>query len=350
MKPGKEVVMERMIIVRIGMVIVLCWLWSGGATESTAEAIELKLAHFMPPVHVQHTKNFIPFAERVAKLSAGQVTVKIYPGGTLGDARQLYDATLNGVTDIAFFIPSYLTGRFPRSSVFELPALFDSGAHLARASYEVYDKYIADDFKDVKVLCMYGPGQGQLGFVNRNVRSVADMRGLKIRSPNAEMNIALRALGATPVGMPVSELAVSLQKGVVEGVLTPYSAFVDFKVYDLVKYVTEVNLYGTYMIMIMNKKSFASLPEIGKKAIEEASGKQWGLHVARVYDQADVEAAEQMKSTGKIQLSKMPDPEKAKISEMLKGMAAEWVETVSKKGIQGQAILDAVKAAANATR
>jgi TRAP-type C4-dicarboxylate transport system substrate-binding protein len=315
-----------------------------------AQAIELKLAHFMPPVHVQHTKNFIPFAEKVAKLSNGQVTVKIYPGGTLGDARQLYDATLNGVTDIAFFIPSYLTGRFPRCSAFELPALFDSAAHLTRASYEVYDKYIADDFKDVKVLCMYGPGQGQLGFVNKNVRSVADMKGLKIRSPNAEMNIALKALGATPVGMPVSELAVSLQKGVVDGVLTPYSAFVDFKVYDLVKYVTEVNMYGTYMIMIMNKKSFNSLSETGKKAIEQASDKQWGLHVARAYDQADLEAVEQMKSTGKIQLSKMPDPEKAKIADLLKGMATEWVEAVSKKGIQGQAILDAVKAAAKATR
>lgn len=341
----KKVILFGLIVAfAVGSVITV-----GGQTAG-AQAIELKLAHFMPPVHVQHTKNFIPFAEKVAKLSAGQVAVKVYPGGTLGDARQLYDATLNGVTDIAFFIPSYLTGRFPRSSVFELPALFDSGAHLARASYEVYDKYIADDFKDVKVLCMYGPGQGQLGFVNKNVQSVADMRGLKIRSPNAEMNIALRALGATPVGMPVSELAVSLQKGVVEGVLTPYSAFVDFKVYDLVKYVAEVNLYGTYMIMIMNKKAFASLPEIGKKAIEEASGKQWGLHVARTYDQADVEALEQMKSTGKIQLSKMPDSEKAKISEMLKGMAAEWVDTVSKKGIQGQAILDAVKAAAKATR
>jgi TRAP-type C4-dicarboxylate transport system substrate-binding protein len=315
-----------------------------------AQGKELKLAHFMPPVHVQHVKNFVPFAENVAKLSNGQVSIKVYPGGTLGDAKQLYDATLNGVTDIAFFIPSYLTGRFPRSSVFELPALFDSAVHLAKAGYEVYDKWIAEDFKDVKVLCMYGPGQGQLGFVNKNVQAVGDMKGLKVRSPNAEMNIALKALGATPVGMPVSELAISLQKGVVDGVLTPYSAFVDFKIYDLIKYVSELNLYGTYMIMIMNKKSFDSLPEAGKKAIEQASGKQWGLHVAKAYDQADVEALEQMKATGKIQLSKMPEAERARIADLLKGMHTEWVETVGKKGIQGQAILDAVKAAAKATR
>jgi TRAP-type C4-dicarboxylate transport system substrate-binding protein len=330
--------------------LVIATISVGLAAFGWAQAVELKLAHFMPPVHVQHLKNFTPFAENVAKMSNGQVTVKIYPGGTLGDAKQLYDATLNGVTDIAFFIPSYLTGRFPRCSVFELPALFDNAVHLAKASYEVYDKYIADDFKDVKVLCMYGPGQGQFGFVNKDVRSVADMKGLKVRSPNAEMNIALKALGTTPVGMPVSELAVSLQKGVVDGVLTPYSAYVDFKIYDLLKYVSEVNLYGTYMIMIMNKKSFDSLSEIGKKAIEQASGSQWGLHVAKAYDQADVEAVEQMKATGKIQLSKLPDPEKAKIADLLKGMHTDWVETVSKKGIQSQAILESVKAAAKATR
>ena len=322
----------------------------GLAAFGWAQAVELRLAHFMPPVHVQHVKNFTPFVENVAKLSNGQVTVKIYPGGTLGDAKQLYDATLNGVTDMAFFIPSYLTGRFPRCSVFELPALFDRAVHLAKASHEIYEKYVADDFKDVKVLCMYGPGQGQLGFVNKNVQSVADMKGLKVRSPNAEMNIALKALAATPVGMPVSELAISLQKGVVDGVLTPYSAFVDFKVFDLVKYVSEVNLYGTYMIMIMNKKAFDSLPEAGRKAIEQASGKQWGLHVAKAYDQADVEAVEKMKASGKIQLSRMPEAEKAKIADLLKGMHTEWVATVSKKGIQGQAILDAVKAAAKATR
>ena len=325
-------------------------LFTAGAGSATAQTKELKLAHFMPPVHVQHVKNFTPFAENVAKLSNGQVTVKIYPGGTLGDAKQLYDATLNGVTDIAFFIPSYLTGRFPRSSVFELPALFQSGLHLAKVSYEVYDKFVADDFKDVKVLCMYGPGQGQLGFVNKNVQSVADMKGLKVRSPNAEMNIALKALGATPVGMPVSELAVSLQKGVVDGVLTPYSAFVDFKVYDLVKYVTEVNLYGTYMIMIMNKRVFDTLPEIGKKAIEKASGKQWGLHVAENYDQADREAVQLMKGTGKIQMTRMPDAEMAKVAESLKSMHTEWVNAVTKKGVKGQQILDAVKAAAKATR
>jgi len=57
-----------------------------------------------------------------------------------------------------------------------------------------------------------------------------------------------------------------------------------------------------------------------------------------------------MKATGKIQLSRMPDPERARIADLLKGMHTDWAETVSKKGIQGQAILDSVKAAAKATR
>jgi TRAP-type C4-dicarboxylate transport system substrate-binding protein len=60
--------------------LVIATISVGLAAFGWAQAVELKLAHFMPPVHVQHLKNFTPFAENVAKLSNGQVTVKIYPG------------------------------------------------------------------------------------------------------------------------------------------------------------------------------------------------------------------------------------------------------------------------------
>ena len=320
-----------------------------GAVSAGAETIELKLAHFMAPVHVQQVKNFEPFAQNVARLSKGAVTVKIYPGGTLGGPKQLYDACVNGITDIAFVIPSYVTGRFPRTSVFDLPNLFDDGAHLVRTAYAVYDKII-EDFKDVKVLYIYGTGEGQLHSATTPILSVNDLKGRKVRTPSAEMTVALKTLGASPIGMPISELAVSLQKGVIDGVLTPYSAIPDFKLEDLVKHVTEVNMYGTLMIVVMNKKKFDSLPEAGKKAIEEAAGKQWGLHSASVYDQADDEVVAKIRSEGKIQLHKMPAAEMQKIDDMLSGMYTDWVETVSKKGIPGKEILEAVRAAAKATR
>jgi TRAP-type C4-dicarboxylate transport system substrate-binding protein len=314
-----------------------------------AQTIELKLGHFMPPVHIQHQKNFEPFAENVAKLSGGNVTVKVYSGGTLGGPKQLYDACVNGITDISFVIPSYETGRFPRCSVFELPSLFDSAVHLTKTAYEVYDKF-AEDFKDVKILYIYAPGMGQFLSATDPILSVADLKGRKVRAPNAEMTIALRTLGASPVGMPISELAISLQKGVIDGVLTPYSAMTDFKLFDFLKHVTEVNMYGTFMVVVMNKKKFESLPDVGKKAIEQASGKAWGLVAAKAYDQHDDDTLAKIRAEGRIRLHKMPKEELEKIDQLLSGMYAEWVDNVAKKGIAGKEILEAVRAAAKATR
>ena len=299
--------MKKILYLAIGMISVGLIL----AEFGRAQTVELKLAHFMPPVHIQHQKNFEPFAEKVAKLSEGKVTVKVYPGGTLGGPKQLYDACVNGITDISFVIPSYETGRFPRSSVFELPSLFDSAVHLTKAAYEVYDKF-AEDFKDVKILYIYAPGMGQLLSATVPILSVADLKGMKVRAPNAEMTIALRTLGASPVGMPISELAISLQKGVIDGVLTPYSAITDFKLFDFLKHVTEVNMYGTFMAVVMNKKKFDSLPEVGKKAIEQASGKAWGLVAAKAYDQHDDDTLAKIKGDGKIKLHKLPKAEARK--------------------------------------
>jgi TRAP-type C4-dicarboxylate transport system substrate-binding protein len=342
--------MRKAILLGLAVVLALGISMSSGIPMVRAETVELKLAHFMPPVHVQHRKNFAPFAENVAKLSDGKVTVKIYPGGTLGGPKQLYDATRTGVTDIAFIIPSYVTGRFPRCAVFELPSLFDNAVHLTESAYRVYDQYIAEDFKDVKLLYMYAPGLGQLHSAGDPILSLDDMKGTKVRSPNALMTIALRKLGANPVGMPISKLAVSLQKGVIDGVLTPYSAITDFKLFDLVKHVTRVNLYGTFMCVVMNKKKWESLSEAGKKAILEAGGKQWGLHTAQAYDQHDLDTIETIKKEGKIKLHNMPDAELAIIQERLKDMYADWVNKTSKKGIPAQEILDAVREAAKKTR
>ena len=99
-------------------------LW--GVKRAEAAAIELKMAHFMSPMHIQHQRSFVPFAKKVEELTGGKVKIRIYPGGALGGPKQLPDAVKAGITDIAFIIPGYSTGRFPRISAFDLPFLFDS--------------------------------------------------------------------------------------------------------------------------------------------------------------------------------------------------------------------------------
>jgi TRAP-type transport system periplasmic protein len=314
-----------------------------------ADAIVLKLAHFMPTMHVQHQKGFMPFAEKVAKLTDGKVKIKIYPGGVLANPRTMVDAIKTGITDIGFVLPEYIPGRFKRSSVFELPFIFNSATHVTKTVYAIYDKYLAEDYKDFKVLWFLSAPLSQLQTVKKAVLKVDDFRGLKIRSGSADETAGLKLLGANPVGMPISELSVALQKGVVDGAFTPYAALKSHKLIDIVKHITEINYNGALMCILMNKKKWNSLPDYAKKAIDQVATEEFGLMTARAFDEEDLENIEAAKEKG-IQLIKLSDAEKLKMRNRLKGLWDKWVTKMSKKGLPAKAILEATLAAAKASQ
>lgn len=342
--------MRKVTILGVGLVFLVGALASWGTQVVKAQTIDLKFAHFMSPMHIQHQKSFGPFCKKVEELTRGQVKIKIYPGGALGRPKQLPDAAKTGITDIAFIIPSYTTGRFPRTSLFDLPFLFDSALHTTKVLYALVYDYLADDYKDYKVLWFYSCGTGQLHSATRPITGVEDLKGMKMRSPGAYMTKALKLCGSNPVGMPISKLTMSLEKKVIDGVLTPFSAVIDFRLWDLVKYIAEVDMYTMPMAVVMNKQKWNNLPDAAKKAIDEASGMQWGLHAAQVYDDHDQNMVNQNKQSGKIQIHKVSAAEKRKFMELTKAMEDDWLNEASKRGLPAKELLEAVKKSAKLYR
>jgi TRAP-type C4-dicarboxylate transport system substrate-binding protein len=342
--------MRKVIFLGFAMAFLLGPFVMGGMEAVKAQTIELKMAHFMSPMHIQHRKSFVPFSEKVAELTDGRVKIKIYPAGALGGPKQLPDAAKTGITDIAFIIPSYTTGRFPRTSAFDLPFIFDSAVHATKVIYDVYDAWLAEDFKDYKVLWFYSCGTGQLHSATKPIRTLEDLKGMKMRSPSAYMSKALKLLGANPVGMPISKLQMSLQKKVIDGMLTPWSAVEDFKFWDLIKHLTELDMYLSPMTVVMNKKKWDSLPDSAKRAMDQASGKQWGLHAAQVYDNHDDNTIKKNNELGKIKVYRLPMSEKKRFMERVEGMDSDWVRELSKKGLPAKGILEAVLVSAKRYR
>jgi TRAP-type C4-dicarboxylate transport system substrate-binding protein len=293
--------------------------------SAAAEGIELKLAHFVPPMHVQHQESFLPFAQNVEKLSQGRVRIKVFAGGALGGPLQLPDAVKTGVVDMAFIVPSYSTGRFPRSSVLDLPFLSDQAVKGARIFYDLYDSQLAADYRDYKVLWLYSSDPGQLFTVTGPVRGLADLRGKKIRSPSAIMSDALRLLGAHPVSMPISELHSALDKKVIDGMLSPTTGIHDFKLYDQIRHTTRLNLFNSLLMVVMNQERFASLPAEAKKALEEASGKDWGLRASGIYDRLDAEVMARLRAAGKVSLDTLAPGEKEQFQARLHPLESDWV-------------------------
>lgn len=331
----------------IGMAVVWVLGVAGGSWVSSVSAaeIELKLAHFMPTMHVQHREAFEPFCQRVAELTDGKVAIKIYPGATLGNPKTMVDAIQTGITDIGFVLPEYIPGRFPRSSVFEMPYIFNSAAHVTQVVYDIYKEYLAEDYKDFKVLWFLSAPLTQLHTVDEAVTSVEDFKGRKIRSGSATETEGLKRLGANPIGMPISEISIALQKGVVDGVFTPYAALKSHKLIDVVKHMTEINYNGALMCVLMKKSKWDKLPDYAKNAMDQVADREFGIKAAEAFDKEDQENIEAAKAKG-IQIHMLSEADKAEIRDRISGIWGKWVEEKTKKGIPAREILDATLKAA----
>ncbi len=191
------------------------------AGTALAQQVTLKLHHFVPAQSNQQKFWFEPWAKKLEQDSGGRLKVEIYPSMQLGGKQpQLYDQVKDGVVDIAWTVSGSTPGRFPRLEALELPFVGNSvGARTAPAVWEFYERFSKDELKDVKVLAVWGFGQGVLFTKDVVIKSPGDAKGLKLRASNRQTNDAFRLLGAQTQSIPPPGVPEALAKGVLDGVV-----------------------------------------------------------------------------------------------------------------------------------
>src|SRR3954447_18188323 len=137
-------------------------LLGGVLPARAADQVTLKLHHFVPAQSNQQKFWFEPWAKKLEQESGGRLKVEIYPSMQLGGKQpQLYDQVKDGVVDIAWTVLGTTPGRFPRFEALELPFVSNAaGARNAPAVWDFYERFCKDELKDVKVLAVWGFGQG----------------------------------------------------------------------------------------------------------------------------------------------------------------------------------------------
>lgn len=317
---------------------------------SYAQEVTLKVHHFLPPPSTAQAKFIQPWCDKLAKESAGKLKCQIFPSMQAGGSPpQLYDQAKDGVVDIVWTLPGYTAGRFPASEVFELPFMIHSaeGASQALWDYAVQNKLFETEFKDVKVLAMHTHDQGYLHTVNKQVKTLADFKGMKLRAPTRLTNKMLAAFGATPVGMPVPQVPEALSKGVIDGAVIPWEVVPAIKVHELVKFHTVTDpkasaLYTSVFIYAMNKAKYDALPPDLKKVMDANSGATLSHQLGRIWDEvtpATRKPAEDRKNT----IYMLPPEEHRKWEQAAQPIYDEWVKEVGAKGLNGQALLKSAR-------
>lgn len=240
------------------------------AMAATAQADELKFAHFMSPNHPDHGNVFIPMAEQLAEATAGEVTMRIYPGGELGSGpRDQYNRAVDGITDLSFALPGYTASAFPLTLLAEMPGVLSDEATATQALWANID-HLDREFRRVELISLWTNPDAVIFTRDVPIRALDDLAGLKIRVPSRNAGMIVEAWGATPVSMPAPQMYNALQTGVIDGALIDEGGVLSFKLEEVASFMTRgmQSQISPFMI-VMNRDAFADLSNAQQTALKD---------------------------------------------------------------------------------
>lgn len=316
--------------------------------RAEAQEVTLRLHHFLPAVSNVHRHFLQPWAQKVATESQNRLRVQIFPSMQLGGAPpQLFDQARDGVVDIVWTLPGNTPGRFPRIEVFELPFVANQkGVPNAKAIQEFSETHLREEFREVHPICIWGH-DGGLIHARREVRTMEDLRGLKLRFPSRMNGEALRALGAAPIGMPIPQVPEALSQGAIDGAVVPWEVVPSIRLQELVRNHTEIpgspTLYIATFVLAMNKAKYEGLPADLKRVLDANSGLVAAEMAGKVWDEQGpvVEALVRRRGNTVIELSA---EEKARWMRTTQPVVDGWVAAMRDRGIDGAKLLEDAKA------
>jgi TRAP-type C4-dicarboxylate transport system substrate-binding protein len=196
-----------------------CVLVSAGAP---AQPVTLKFSHFLGPTSFFQHDVAEPFAKELEAKSGGRARVEILNAATpLGKPTEQASQARAGTVDIALGLRGAEGDKFPGSSIIELPFVVPGAAQGSRALWQLYkDGTLAEEYRDYKVLALFVHNPGLIHTASKRVVNLADLKGLRLRSPNRTVSAALEHVGAVPVVLQVNEVMDAVKAGKIEGIVT----------------------------------------------------------------------------------------------------------------------------------
>ena len=313
-----------------------------------AQDVTLKVHHFWPPGAMPPSTLLVPWCDKIAKDSNNRMKCQIYPAMQLGGTPpQLIDQAKDGVADIVWTLPGHTAGRFPMMEVFELPFMSQSAEATSQAAWDYYTHYGYRELPGIKALAVNVHDNGYIHTVAKQVKVMADFKGLKMRAPTRQTNKLLAALGATPVAMPLPALGDALSKGFVDGYMLPWEVIPSIKAHEFTKFESETDpksraLYTAVFILAMNQAKYDSLPPDLKKVIDANSGASLSKTAGMVWD-ASAPPARKIAADRGNTFYVIPAAELENWQRATAHLPDDWMKDVTAKGQDGKMLLQAAK-------
>ncbi|WP_038212446.1 TRAP transporter substrate-binding protein [Xenophilus azovorans] len=275
------------------------------------------------------------FADLVAQKSGGRMSVKLFPGGTLGGDLQTVSALQGGTVEMTVLNAGILAAQVKEFAVYDFPFLFANAQEADAVTDGAFGRKLLG-MLDARQL--HGLGYWDLGFRNltngrRPIARAEDIAGLKIRVIQSPIYIDLfAALGANATPMPFPELFPALEQRVVDGQENPNTVILSSRFAEVQKYLTETRHIYNPQALVVSKRFWDSLSAEEKKIVEAAAAEAT-VFQRQVSRGAADSALAALKQAG-MTVTELPPAEVAKLREKVRPVIDKYTASVGEATVK----------------
>ena len=223
------------------------------------------------PANNYHSENLVWFAEQVKKATEGKLEITVHPGASLFKAPEIKRAVATGQAQMGEVLISIHENEDPVFGLDTIPFLASS----YRESYKLWQAQkaaIAKKLDSQGIMVLYSVAWGPQGiYANKDINSVEDMKGLKMRAYNVGTTRIAELVGAQAVTVQAAELPQALATGTVNSFMTSGATGFDSKVWESMSHWYDVRGWIPKNIVMINKAAFNGLPKEQQEAVLKAA-------------------------------------------------------------------------------
>ena len=317
-----------------------------GAANTAQAQTPLAVTSWVGPTHLVTVDILGGWMKEVEKASNGRIAPKMLPKAVTAPPGT-FDAIRDGLADVSIILHGMQPARFILPKAAEFPQLGRTGEINSAAYQRIHEKYLAkaDEHKGVRVLAMFTHGPGNILTINRPIKRLEDVAGLKFRVGGGFLGDLLKSLGAVPIVRSGSESYELLSGGIVDATALPYESIVSFNLDRVIRHLTIVpgGLYNLTWAVIMNEDKFKSLPKQDQDVINAWSGERLARHSGRAWDNKDRQAFDSVQK-GPIQSI---TADKAFVADLLQRSRVfedEWIKEAKQRNVDGALVMRELRA------
>ncbi|MBN1499240.1 MAG: TRAP transporter substrate-binding protein [Spirochaetes bacterium] len=297
---------------------------SGNKGDDKQIVLRLAETH---PADYPTTKGDMEFARLVEERSNGRIKVEVYHSKQLGEEKAAIEQVQFGAIDLTRVSIAPLTEFVKELIALQLPYVYRNGDHM----WKVLEGPIGEDMlKKVEAgkfvgLCYYDPGSRSFYNSKKEVKSVDDLKGMKIRVMESKMMIdMINALGASPTPMPYGEVYSAIQTGVIDGAENNWPSYDSSSHFEVAKYYTTDGHLRVPEILIMSKLVFDKLSSKDQKLIRQAAKDSVAVQKKLWADKEKESEAKVVAAGSKI--TRLDDAEIAKFQAKMEPLYKQYAE------------------------